>query len=198
MRGLLRNSHTERTRVDRFAWAPSKPSVEDIDRGVMVAVEHNATMDTDMCSHAEVFVLTLLPTCAAYLAGFLWVHLHDGDTSVLCFVLNQFNEACPSSVYYACIQTCFRGGTIRQVFSILRHDGLWSLDHVMHREIFKDDDLEGINQKTRVFLLKIPSLIANLLMSLGNPISRSFSSIAPLLFLGQPLLLLLQPPMRLS
>src|SRR4051812_37214932 len=98
MRGLLRRSPTERTRSDSLAWAPSKPSVKDVDGSVMVSVEHNPTVDTHMCTSTEVFVLAFLSTCATHLAGFLWINLQAGNTGPFCLVFHQFNEACPSSV----------------------------------------------------------------------------------------------------
>ena len=68
------------------------------ERRIMIPVKHNFTVDTDMCPYTEIFVRTFLTTSAAYLAGFLRVHLHDGDTGPFCLVLNQFDEACPPSI----------------------------------------------------------------------------------------------------
>ncbi len=97
--GLLRKSPTEqahcrpcKSRSDSFAWAPSKPSVEDIECRIVVAVEHDSAVDTHVCSHTEVFVLTLLATRTAHLAGFLWINLHDGNTGPFCLVFNQFDS----------------------------------------------------------------------------------------------------------
>ena len=70
------------------------------ERRVMIPVEYNTTVLTDMCPHTEVFVLAFFATGATDLAGLLWIHLHDGDTGPFCLVLHQFNEACPSSIKY--------------------------------------------------------------------------------------------------
>src|SRR5690348_17202815 len=96
--GLLRRSPKERSLGDSFAWAPSKPSVKYVSSRVLVAVKHKATVETDMGSHAEVFVLPLLATSATDLAGFLWIDFYDSDTGPFCLVFHQFNEAFPSSV----------------------------------------------------------------------------------------------------
>ena len=98
MRGLLRSSLPEYTLRDSFEWAPSKPSVKNVDGGIVVTIEHDSTVNTHMCAYAEVLVLAFLPTGATHLAGFLWIHLHDGDTGPFCLVFYQFDEASPSSV----------------------------------------------------------------------------------------------------
>src|SRR6266699_3691665 len=96
--GASRKSLSEHTLRDSFTWAPSKPSVKNIERSIVIAVEHHATMYTDMCPYTEVLMLTLCAASAADLAGLPWVNFIDGDTSVLCFVFDQFYEAAPSSI----------------------------------------------------------------------------------------------------
>ncbi len=46
-------------------------------------------------------------------------------------------------------------------------------------------------------MMEVTSLVSHFLMSLGNQLDGLSPSMAPLLFLGEPLLFLLQPPMRL-
>ncbi len=179
--GASRKSLSERTRRDSFTWAPSEPSVKDIHCSIVVAVQHNPTVHTDMCPYTEAFVRTFLSTSAADLAGFVWVNFIDGDTSVRCFVLNQFYEACPSSIKDTFVQTALGCCTIVQVRAVLVLFDLWPLHHVVHREIFKDNCLKRLNQDSSLLMMEVSSLIANRLMRTAHKTRATFAAMALIL-----------------
>src|SRR2546421_13099351 len=73
----------------------------------------------------------------------------------------------------------------------------WPCDHVVHREIFKHDHLEGINQDSSLLMMEVFPLIANFLVCFGYQFDGLSPSVALLLFPRKTLLLLLQPTMGL-
>ena len=153
-------------------------------------------MLTDVGPYTEIFVLTFLVTGAADLAGFAWVNFIDGDTGPFCLVLHQFYEACPIQhlnidLFKPPLAAAPLGKYLP--FSSCLTFGL--LHHMVHREIFKDDRLKGINQDASLLMVEVSSLVPNLLMSLANRFDCFLAAIALVFPFGESLLQLLEPAM---
>ena len=60
---------------------------------IMISIQDHTTMCTDVGAHTQIFVWSLLQTCAAYLARVLGVDLqHTDHTSILSFVGTHEDE----------------------------------------------------------------------------------------------------------
>src|SRR5260370_22628941 len=99
---------------------------------------------------------------------------------------------------YTFVQTALCGCTIGQVLAVLILFGLWPLHHVMHREIFKDNCLEGLDQDAGLLMMEVFPLVTNLLMSTARELSATFAAMALIPPFCEPLLLFLEPAMRLA
>src|SRR5260370_27583097 len=67
---------------------------------------------------------------------------------------------------------------------------------MVHREVFKHDGLEGINQCSGFLMMEVSPLIANRLMSTAHKLGATFAAMALVPPFREPLLLFLEPAMR--
>gem|GEM_PF-3609204 len=146
----------------------------------------------------EIFVWSFSLTTAAQLAGLVGVYEHDGHMpGAFSLGTHHRDERCPPSILYRLIQAPFGGCPVGQKLAglgVLFRFGTPA--HVSGLQVFKDDRLVAVHQRTRLLVQKVLPLVAHMAVTSAYLLCRFPASVAPALLAGQRLLFLCQLLLR--
>src|SRR6266446_1364100 len=165
--GLLRSPRGG-TYPPWLAWGTSCPvrflvlvAMQDIQSGVVIAIQGRTTVRTRMPTHAEVF-LDNIATPGTCLARIMGSDFHHRATSLFRFVARDGDEGSPACIQNTLIQSAFGGGSIRKILALLVFFGSRGRRHVFNLQVLKHQRAILLDQFARGFVQEITASVAHL------------------------------------
>ncbi len=190
--GLL-HSPTSGTYPPGLVWDTSCPilvlflvAMQDILRGVIVAVQFGPTVRAGVPSDTEVF-LDDAPTTTARLTCIIGSDFHDRATSLFRFIARHRDEGSPSCIQNTLVQATLSSGSVGNILLIFVLFRFRTRRHVVNVQVLEDQGPVGLDQGMRCFVQKVTATVTHFAIQsrqllLGTPSTVTALLCAALIF----------------
>src|SRR6266571_1754455 len=132
--------------------------MQDILRGVLVAVQFGPTVWAGVPTHTEVF-LDDAPTTTTRLTCIMGSDFHDRATSLFRFIARHRDEGSPSCIQNTLVQAAFGGGSIGNILPIFVLFRFGTRRHVVNMQVLEDQGPVSLDQGLRFFVQKVTATV---------------------------------------